>query len=58
MTLPRPLARAVKRRRLSAFVDVDRLDLEFVDVGAIVVLGVGYRRLEHPLDDARTLLRD
>ncbi len=38
-------------------VDVDRLDLQLVDVGAVVVLGVGDRRLEHLLDDLGALLR-
>ena len=38
-------------------VDVDRRDLELVDVGAVVVLGVGDRGLEHLLDDPRALLR-
>src|SRR6185437_13757803 len=38
-------------------VDVDRRHLELVDVGAIVVLGVGDRRLEHLLHDPRALLR-
>src|SRR6476661_2010677 len=38
-------------------VDVDRRDLELVDVGTLVVLGVGDRRLEHLLDDPRALLR-
>src|SRR6185312_2898454 len=38
-------------------VDVDRRHLELVDVGAVVVLGVGDRRLEHLLHDPRTLLR-
>jgi hypothetical protein len=32
--------------------DVDRLDLQLVDVGAIVVLGVGDCRLQNLLDDA------
>jgi hypothetical protein len=44
MRLPRPLARAVKRFSVS-LVDVDGLDLQLVDVGAVVVLGVGDCRL-------------
>ena len=53
MRLPRPLARAVKRFSDRALLDVDRLDLQLVDVGAVVVLGVGDRGLEHLLDDRR-----
>src|SRR5512137_1827575 len=49
-----PRGEAAQALRL---VDVDRLDLEVVDVGAVVVLGVGDRRLEHLLDDLRALLR-
>src|SRR3954466_9103159 len=37
--------------------DEDRLDLELVDVRAVVVLGVGDRALEDLLDDLRALLR-
>ena len=44
---------ALQRR---ALLDVDRLDLQFVDVGAVVVLGVGDRRLQRLLDDAGGLL--
>src|SRR3954468_12307915 len=36
----------------SALFDVDGLDLQLVDVGAVVVFGVGDRRLQHLLDDA------
>src|SRR6187431_3315370 len=36
--------------------DVDGLDLQLVDVGTVVVLGVGDRRLEHLLDDHSGLL--
>src|SRR5256885_4762046 len=48
--------------RLEAFqehaaLDVDRLHLQRVDIGAIVVLGVGDRRLEQLLHDAGALLR-
>ena len=43
---------ATEGRRL---VDLDRRDLQFVDVRTVVVLGVGNRRLEHLLDDARAL---
>ena len=39
-----------------ALLDVDRLDLQLVDVGAVVVLGVRDRRLERLLDDAGGLL--
>src|SRR5690242_8026869 len=39
-----------------ALLDVDGLDLQFVDVGTVVVLGVGDRRLEHLLDDHSGLL--
>ena len=38
-----PLARAAKRHD-DGLVDVNRLDLQFVDVGAVVVLGVGDSR--------------
>src|SRR5438270_737034 len=44
---------ALQRR---ALLDVDRLDLELVDVGAVVVLGVGDRRFERLLDDRGGLL--
>src|SRR5487761_2409595 len=37
-------------------VDVDSRHLELVDVGALVVLGVGDRRLEHLLQDPRAFL--
>src|SRR4051812_26822376 len=37
--------------------DEDRLDLELVDVRAVVVLGVGDRALQDLLDDLRALLR-
>src|SRR5258708_4885736 len=40
-----------------AALDVDRLYLERVDVGTIVVLGVGDRRLEELAHDGRGLLR-
>src|SRR5438067_13174502 len=40
-----------------AALDVDRLHLQRVDVGAVVVLGVGDRRLEQLLHDAGALLR-
>ena len=40
--LPRlPFARAVKRLSVVPLFDEDGLDLQFVDVGAVVVLGVG-----------------
>ena len=48
MRLPRPLARAVKRFSVAALLDVDRLDLQLVDVGAVVVLGIRDRRLQRP----------
>jgi hypothetical protein len=51
MRLPRPLARAVKRLSVP-LLDVDGLDLQFVDVGAVVVLGVGDGRLQNLLDDS------
>src|SRR5208282_4743045 len=38
-------------------VDTDRPHLQLVDVGAVIVLGVGDRRLEHALDDLGALLR-
>src|SRR3546814_428318 len=38
------------------FVDHDGLDLQFVDVSALVVLGVGNRRLHHLLDQVGGLL--
>ena len=39
------------------FVDHDRGDLELVDVRAVVVLGVGNRRLEHLAQNACAFLR-
>jgi hypothetical protein len=39
-----------------ALLDVDRGDLQLVDVGAVVVLGIGDRGLERLLDDAGSLL--
>src|SRR6478752_4190068 len=39
-----------------ALLDVDGLDLQFVDVGTVVVLGVGDGRLEHLLHDHSGLL--
>src|SRR5258705_10641827 len=47
-------ARALQRFGL---VDVDGLDLQLVDVGAVVVLGVGDRGLQDLLDDLGALLR-
>ena len=38
-------------------VDVDARDLQLVDVGALVVLGVGDGRLQHLVDQVRALLR-
>src|SRR5574343_946847 len=37
-----------------ALLDVDGLDLQFVDVGAVVVLGIGNGGLQNLLDDARS----
>ena len=57
MRLPRPLARAaLKRFSVAPLLDVDRGDLQLVDVGAVVVLGVGDGRLQHLLDDAGAFL--
>jgi hypothetical protein len=39
------------------FVDLDRRDLQFINVGTVIVFRVGDRRLEHFLYDARALLR-
>ena len=59
MRAPRPLARAAKRRSVAAFLHLDAGDAQFVDVGAVVVLGIGDRRLERLLDDSgRLLLRE
>src|SRR6478609_1759693 len=44
---------ALQRR---ALLDVDLRDLQLVDVGAVVVLGVGDRRFERLLDDPGGLL--
>ena len=40
--------KALQRR---ALLDIDAGDLQFVDVGAVVVLGIGDRRLESFLDE-------
>ena len=40
-----------------ALLDVDGLHLQFVDIGAVVVLGIGDGRLQHFLDDLGALLR-
>src|SRR5574343_470253 len=40
-----------------AFFDVDGLHRQFVDIGAIVMLGVGDCRLQHFLDDTGALFR-
>ena len=53
MRSPRPLARAVKRFNDGRLVDLNVRDLQLVDVGAVVVLGVGDRRLEHLVHHAR-----
>ena len=53
MRLPRPLARAWKRFSIGASSTVMRVDLQLVDVRAVVVLGVGDRRLEHLAARAR-----
>src|SRR5574337_733292 len=45
--------RALERR---ALLDVDGLDTQLVDVGAVVVLGVGDRGLQHLAHDRRGLL--
>src|SRR5450432_2604490 len=52
-----PLGSSRETAQIGRLVDVDRLDLQFVDIGAFVVLGVGDRGLEHALDDFRALLR-
>src|SRR5688572_3248568 len=39
-----------------ALFDVDRLDLQLVDVGTVVVLGIGHGRVDALLDDAGGLL--
>jgi hypothetical protein len=44
-----PCGKALQRGGL---LDVDRLDLQLVDVGAVVVLGIRDRRLQALLDDA------
>src|SRR5574343_573749 len=40
-----------------AFFDVDGLHRQFVDIGAVIVLGVGDCRLQHFLDDTGALFR-
>src|SRR5436190_630540 len=50
----RPRLEALERHRLF---HEDGLHLQLVDVGAVVVLGVGDRRFEDLLDDVRPLLR-
>ncbi|MPM63254.1 hypothetical protein SDC9_110134 [bioreactor metagenome] len=56
-----PIATTLGARREAlqhhTFFDVDDLDLQFVDIGAVVVLGVGDSRLQHLLDDTGTLGR-
>src|SRR3954470_21027417 len=52
-----PLGARVETLQRHAALDEDALDLELVDVGAVVLLWVGDRRLEHLLDDAGALLR-
>src|SRR6266568_3042070 len=49
-----PCLEALERRGL---LHKDGLHLQLVDVGAVVVLGVGDRRFQHLLDDVRPLLR-
>src|SRR6185436_4747899 len=51
-----PLGARVKAFLERAALDVDRLHLERVDVRAVVVLGVGDRRLEELLDQRRARL--
>src|SRR6185295_3966942 len=55
------VATAFRARREAAqvvrLVDQDGLDLELVDIGAVVVLGIRDRRQEHLLDDDGALLR-
>ena len=51
------LGARTKALQRGTLLDVDRLDLQLVDVGAVVVLGIGDRRLERLLDDAGGLAR-
>ena len=52
MRVPRPLALRAETAQERAALDEDALDLQLVDVGAVVVLGVGDGRFEHLADDA------
>src|ERR1700682_3479206 len=45
-----------KAAQIGRLVEIDRLDLELVDIGTFVVLGVGDCRLQHLLDDLGALL--
>src|SRR3954466_1531872 len=51
------LGAGVEALEPGSLLDEDRLDLELVDVGAVVVLGVGDRALQDLLDDLGPLLR-
>src|SRR2546430_1749830 len=46
-----------KTAQIGRLVEIDRVDLQFVDIGAFVVLGVGDCRFQDLLDDLGTLLR-
>src|SRR4051794_25570967 len=52
-----PLGARAEAAQKRAALHEDTPDLELIDVGGIVVLGVGNRRLEHLADDACSLLR-
>src|SRR6185295_14741394 len=52
-----PLGAWVKALEEHAALDVNGLHLQRVDVGAVVVLGIGDRRLEQLADQRRALLR-
>ena len=50
----RPRGKALEHH---AFFDEDGLHLQFVNIGSIVMFGIGNRRLKHLLDDFSTLFR-
>ena len=50
------LGACVKALEHPALLDENRLHLQLVDIGAVVVLGIGDRRLEHFLDDLGAFL--
>src|SRR5260221_14192488 len=56
-TVAAALGARLKTLQRGGLLDKNGLDLQLIDVRAVVVLGIGDRRFQHFLDDVRSLLR-